>query len=84
VAIPGCFVLFKSLNPSVVEQTAQCAIERASAEDDAPLAHLFNILQDGVAMTGCSARLRRMRRTGSLSGVDDSLDFIYVVRRDVA
>src|SRR5689334_6605985 len=55
---PRGVLLLVALNPIVFEHPAQRSVQRSGTEPDPALAHLLDILQDGVAMT----RLRRQAK----------------------
>src|ERR1035437_3661482 len=52
-------LLFDSLNPLFLEQPAQRAVERAGAEHNPSVAHLLDVLENGVPMPRLSCQAKK-------------------------
>src|ERR1035441_8109862 len=50
LAAPRRVLFFDSLDPFILEQPSQRAVERARAQHDAPIAHLLDVLQYRIPM----------------------------------
>jgi hypothetical protein len=50
LASPGGVVFLEALDPAIVEQAAERAVERAGAEHDAAGAYFLDIFEDGISV----------------------------------
>src|SRR5580704_10764876 len=80
LAATRVFLLFVALNPVAIEQAAQRAIESAGAQHDASVAHLLDVLENGVAMP----RLPRQAEQNEQDGFGKGQRLHYGLRRHVA
>jgi hypothetical protein len=50
---PRCIFLLEALDPSIVEEPANCPVKRAGAELNASIAKFLHVFEESIAMLGC-------------------------------
>ncbi len=48
--VPRCIFLLEALDPFIIEEPTNCAVERSGAEADAAVAESFDIFHEGVSV----------------------------------
>lgn len=76
----GCVLIFEALNPIVVEQSSQSAVESARAQHDPPVAHMLNVFQNRIPV----ARLFDKTQKDQEDGLAQWLGFMHMTVKDMS